>query len=179
MRSGAAGVYTELIMKKQPKRNVNVQNIYLYMFGALAHLTCIHIHIQMHFTPYPCRVHIRCINADRTVSIVSPHPIAAGIVFNVFAIFLYDSDAVLSQGFFHGYTPVVGVMILNHALSGIAVSMVMKFADNIVKVYSTSVAMILTTLVSIPLFGFQLTLPFVLGTSVVSVAVYLHYQSKK
>lgn len=33
--------------------------------------------------------------------------------------------------------------------------MVMKFADNIVKVYSTSVAMILTTLVSIPLFGFQ------------------------
>lgn len=132
--SGAAGVYTELIMKKQPKRNVNVQNIYLYVFG---------------------------------------------ILFNVFAIFLYDSDAVFEQGFFHGYTPVVLVMILNHAMSGIAVSMVMKFADNIVKVYSTSVAMILTTLVSIPLFGFQLTLPFVLGTSVVSIAVFLHYQSKK
>lgn len=34
--SGAAGVYTELIMKKQPKRNVNVQNIYLYIFGTPA-----------------------------------------------------------------------------------------------------------------------------------------------
>jgi UDP-sugar transporter A1/2/3 len=76
------------------------------------------------------------------------------------------------------YTPIVFIMILNHALSGIAVSLVMKFADNIVKVYSTSVAMVLTTLVSIPLFGFRLTLPFVLGTSVTSVAVFLHYQSK-
>lgn len=88
----------------------------------------------------------------------------AGILFNVFAIFLYDSDAVfnqasgscfaapvgcshsaflflrpgaasgsrsalsesptrrpLPQGFFHGYSPVVMVMIVNHALSGIAV----------------------------------------------------------
>jgi UDP-sugar transporter A1/2/3 len=94
------------------------------------------------------------------------------------AIFLYDYDAVFGRGYFYGYNAIVCTMILNHSLSGIAVSLVMKYADNIVKVYSTSVAMILTTLVSIPLFGFQLTLPFVLGTSVVSVAVYLHYQSK-
>jgi len=96
-------------------------------------------------------------------------------------IFVYDYDAVVGKGFFHGYTAIVFIMILNHALSGIAVSLVMKYADNIVKVYSTSVAMILTTLVSIPLFGFRLTLPFVLGTSVVSVAVFLHYttSSKK
>lgn len=131
--SGAAGVYTELIMKKRQQRNVNVQNFYLYAFG---------------------------------------------ILFNAVAIWLYDYDAVAGRGYFHGYTVLVCVMIANHALSGIAVSLVMKFADNIVKVYSTSVAMILTTLVSIPLFGFELTLPFVLGTAVVSVAVYLHYQSK-
>ena len=87
--SGAAGVYTELIMKKTPQRNVNVQNVYLYMFG---------------------------------------------VIFNVFAIFLYDYDAVFGQGFFHGYNGIVCVMIINHALSGIAVSLVMKYADNIVKV---------------------------------------------
>jgi hypothetical protein len=62
-------------------------------------------------------------------------------------------------------------------LSGIAVSLVMKYADNIVKVYSTSVAMILTTLVSIPLFGFQLTLPFVLGTSVAGAYTRSHFRS--
>eukprot|EP00899_Mesostigma_viride_P013910 jgi/Mesvir1/2251/Mv11539-RA.4 len=132
--SGAAGVYTELIIKKRPQRNINVQNVYLYVFG---------------------------------------------IFFNVLAIFMQDSDQVIERGFFYGYTATTFVMICNHAMSGIAVSMVMKFADNIVKVYSTSVAMLLTTLIAIPLFGFKLTLPFVLGTSVVSVAVFLHYQSKK
>jgi|TARA_B110000977_G_scaffold26996_1_gene33880 UDP-sugar transporter A1/2/3 len=131
--SGAAGVYTELIMKTRPQRNINVQNVYLYAFGVL---------------------------------------------FNLGAIYFYDYDAVVGKGYFYGYSTLVYIMIANHALSGIAVSLVMKFADNIVKVYSTSVAMILTTLVSIPLFGFELTLPFVLGTAVVCVATYLHYQSK-
>eukprot|EP00193_Tetraselmis_chui_P008587 CAMPEP_0177755804 /NCGR_PEP_ID=MMETSP0491_2-20121128/2766_1 /TAXON_ID=63592 /ORGANISM="Tetraselmis chuii, Strain PLY429" /LENGTH=338 /DNA_ID=CAMNT_0019271335 /DNA_START=122 /DNA_END=1138 /DNA_ORIENTATION=+ len=131
--SGAAGVYTEMIIKKRPQRSIHVQNLYLYSFG---------------------------------------------ILFNVIAIFTYDHEAVFANGFFAGYDWITFIMILNHALSGLAVSMVMKFANNIVKVYATSVAMLMTTLVSIPLFGFQLTLPFVLGTSVVCVAVFLHYQTK-
>lgn len=130
--SGAAGVYTELIMKKRPNRNVNVQNFYLYFFG---------------------------------------------VIFNVLAILLYDSESVYTAGFFHGYNAVVMLMIANHALSGIAVSLVMKYADNIVKVYATSVAMMLTTFVSILLFGFELTLPFLLGSSVVCVAVFIHKQT--
>ncbi|KAE9448698.1 hypothetical protein C3L33_19437, partial [Rhododendron williamsianum] len=65
-------------------------------------------------------------------------------------------------GFFHGYSLITILMILNHALSGIAVSMVMKYADNIVKVYSTSVAMLLTAVVSVFLFGFHLSLAFFL-----------------
>uniref|UniRef100_A0A061SAP7 Solute carrier family 35 (UDP-sugar transporter), member A1/2/3 n=1 Tax=Tetraselmis sp. GSL018 TaxID=582737 RepID=A0A061SAP7_9CHLO len=101
-----------------------------------------------------------------------------GILFNLVAICTYDYDAVFRKGFFAGYNWVTMIMILNHSLSGLAVSMVMKYANNIVKVYATSVAMLLTTIVSIPLFGFQLTLPFVLGTSVVCVAIFLHYQSK-
>ncbi|TYJ12036.1 hypothetical protein E1A91_A11G320600v1 [Gossypium mustelinum] len=51
---------------------------------------------------------------------------------------------------------------------GIAISMVMKYADNIVKVYSTSVAMLLTAIVSVFLFGFNLTLAFFLGATQVT-----------
>ncbi|KAG0473898.1 hypothetical protein HPP92_015755 [Vanilla planifolia] len=97
-----------------------------------------------------------------------------GMLFNMIAIFIQDFDAVANNGFFHGYSFITVCMILNHALSGIAVSMVMKFADNIVKVYATSVAMLLTAIVSVFLFGFQLSLAFFLGTTVVSVSVYLH-----
>ncbi|XP_039126835.1 CMP-sialic acid transporter 2 [Dioscorea cayenensis subsp. rotundata] len=97
-----------------------------------------------------------------------------GMLFNIIAIFIQDFDSVMNKGFFHGYSFITICMILNHALSGIAVSMVMKYADNIVKVYSTSVAMLLTAIVSVFLFGYHLSLAFFLGSTVVSVAVYLH-----
>ncbi|KAK6916251.1 Nucleotide-sugar transporter, partial [Dillenia turbinata] len=97
-----------------------------------------------------------------------------GMVFNAIAILVQDFDAVVNKGFFHGYSFITTLMILNHALSGIAVSMVMKYADNIVKVYATSVAMLLTAVVSVFLFGFHLSLAFFLGSIVVSVSVYLH-----
>jgi len=69
-----------------------------------------------------------------------------GMLFNLVAICVQDFGAVINKGFFHGYSFITILMILNHALSGIAVSMVMKYADNIVKVYSTSVAMLLTAI---------------------------------
>ncbi|KAL3722841.1 hypothetical protein ACJRO7_035101 [Eucalyptus globulus] len=97
-----------------------------------------------------------------------------GMIFNAIAIVIQDFDAVVNKGFFHGYSLITTLMILNHALSGIAVSMVMKYADNIVKVYSTSVAMLLTAIVSVFLFRFHLSLAFFLGSIVVSVSVYLH-----
>ncbi|KAE8711762.1 CMP-sialic acid transporter 4 [Hibiscus syriacus] len=101
-----------------------------------------------------------------------------GMAFNAVAILIQDFVAVMNKGFFHGYSIITTLMILNHALSGIAVSMVMKYADNIVKVYSTSVAMLLTAVVSVFLFGFNLTLAFFLGATVVSVSVYLHSAGK-
>nr|XP_010913891.1 CMP-sialic acid transporter 2 isoform X3 [Elaeis guineensis] len=97
-----------------------------------------------------------------------------GMIFNLIAIVVQDYDEVMNKGFFHGYSFITVCMILNHALSGIAVSMVMKYADNIVKVYSTSVAMLLTAVVSVFLFGFHLSLAFFLGSTVVSVSIYLH-----
>lgn len=131
--SGLAGVYTEVIIKKRPSRNINVQNFWLYIFG---------------------------------------------MIFNAVAIVFQDFDTVTKKGFFHGYSFITVLMILNHALSGIAVSMVMKYADNIVKVYSTSVAMLLTAVVSVFMFGFHLSLAFFLGSTVVSIAVYLHSAGK-
>ncbi|XP_030923728.1 CMP-sialic acid transporter 2-like [Quercus lobata] len=102
-----------------------------------------------------------------------------GMVFNAVAIVTQDFDAVMNKGFFYGYSFITVLMILNHALSGLAVSMVMKYADNIVKVYSTSVAMLFTAFVSFYLFGFNLSLAFILGTIVVMVSVYLHAVGKQ
>eukprot|EP00267_Zea_mays_P053370 XP_020406489.1 CMP-sialic acid transporter 2 [Zea mays] len=39
--SGFAGVYTEVIIKKNPSRNINAQNFWLYIFGMLFNLVAI------------------------------------------------------------------------------------------------------------------------------------------
>ena len=44
-----------------------------------------------------------------------------------------------------GYTTITWLVVCNLAFSGLLVSWVMKFADSIVKVYATSLAMLLTT----------------------------------
>ncbi|XP_057541744.1 CMP-sialic acid transporter 4-like isoform X2 [Amaranthus tricolor] len=95
---------------------------------------------------------------QRNINVQNFYLYVFGMIFNAIAIVIQDFDAV--------------------ANNGIAVSMVMKFADNIVKVYSTSVAMLLTAVVSVFLFGFNLSLAFFLGATVVSVSVYLHSNGK-
>ncbi|KAJ3693352.1 hypothetical protein LUZ60_008832 [Juncus effusus] len=97
-----------------------------------------------------------------------------GMLFNLIFIIMKDFDDVIEKGFFHGYSYVTFAMIINHAFSGLAVSAVIKYADNIVKVYSTSVAIFLTAFVSVYAFEYTLTLPFYLGTILVTVAMYLH-----
>ncbi|CAN6445778.1 unnamed protein product [Victoria cruziana] len=115
---------------------------------------------------------------SRNINVQNFYLYIFGMVFNVAAIFIQDFDDVLNKGFFHGYSLITTCMILNHALSGIAVSMVMKYADNIVKVYSTSVAMLFTAVVSVFLFNYHLSLAFFLGSTVVSVSIYLHSLGK-
>ncbi|RID74400.1 hypothetical protein BRARA_B01501 [Brassica rapa] len=63
---------------------------------------------------------------------------------------------------FHGYSLITVLMILNHTFSGIVVSVVMKYAENTVK---TSVALLLTAVVSVYLFNFHVSLAFLLGSS--------------
>lgn len=74
-----------------------------------------------------------------------------------------------------GYGPITWLVVANLAFSGLLVSWVMKFADSIVKVYATSLAMLLTTLVSITFFALQPTLQMGLGIVVASCSVVLYY----
>jgi solute carrier family 35 (UDP-sugar transporter), member A1/2/3 len=57
-----------------------------------------------------------------------------------------------------GYNAVTWLVACNLAFSGLLVSWIMKFADSILKVFSTSMAMLLTMLISVSFFGTSLTL---------------------
>ena len=101
-----------------------------------------------------------------------------GVVFNGAALLLGGGgDGWSLLDFFEGYNGMTWLVVGNLAFSGLLVSWVMKFADSIVKVYATSLAMLLTTGISITFFGLQPTLQLALGLIVASTSVVLYYVS--
>ncbi|CAD5188396.1 unnamed protein product [Musa acuminata subsp. malaccensis] len=77
-----------------------------------------------------------------------------GAIFNMAWLKLDDFRAGFEYGpwwqrLLDGYTVTTWLVVLNLGSSGLLVSWLMKYADNIVKVYSTSMAMLLTMVLSI------------------------------
>jgi len=66
------------------------------------------------------------------------------------------------------------IVVLN-ALAGLCVSFVLKYADNLIKGFSTSAAVLLAALASTAYFSFQPSRAFNLGALVVCVAFYLYF----
>lgn len=85
-----------------------------------------------------------------------------------------DGSDISNKGFFFGYDLFVYYLIILQAGGGLIVAVVVKYADNILKGFATSLAIVLSCLASIVLFSFQLTLQFTMGTILVIVSVFLY-----
>jgi UDP-sugar transporter A1/2/3 len=85
-----------------------------------------------------------------------------------------DADQIGRVGLFGGFTPTVWIVCVLKALGGILVAAVIKYADTIAKTYATAVAIILTCLLSIPLYGSVPSLAFVQGGALVIGSVFLY-----
>lgn len=83
-------------------------------------------------------------------------------------------------GFFQGYNSVVLVVIVCQGLTGLLVGLVMKYADAVLKGFSTSVAVVLATLASFLIWPNHVTLDafFLLGASLVMSSVRLYSNHK-
>ena len=97
-----------------------------------------------------------------------------GLISGTFTVFLKDGDQIRENGFFHGYDWVVWTVVVLTSLGGLMVAVVVKYADNILKGFATSAAIVLSCLVSVYFFDFVLSFQFVLGASMVMAAVYLY-----
>jgi UDP-sugar transporter A1/2/3 len=87
---------------------------------------------------------------------------------------LSDGPEVKSKGFLYGYTSMVWTATIVHSVGGLIVALVVKHADNILKGFATSSAIVLSCIVSMLLFDFQLTLLFTLGSSLVIFSIFLY-----
>ncbi|KAL3815110.1 hypothetical protein ACJIZ3_016378 [Penstemon smallii] len=103
-----------------------------------------------------------------------------GAIFNLAKLVLDDFRSGFEKGawwqrLFNGYSITTWMVVLNLGSTGLLVSWLMKYADNIVKVYSTSMAMLLTMLLSVFLFNFKPTLQLFLGIFVCIMSLHMYF----
>ncbi|XP_074317567.1 CMP-sialic acid transporter 1-like isoform X2 [Silene latifolia] len=103
-----------------------------------------------------------------------------GTLFNMARLIVDDFRSGFQKGawwqrLFDGYSLTTWLVVLNLGSSGLLVSWLMKYADNIVKVYSTSMAMLLTMVLSVYLFNFKPTLQLFLGIIICMMSVHMYF----
>uniref|UniRef100_A0A5B6ZI28 Putative CMP-sialic acid transporter 2 n=1 Tax=Davidia involucrata TaxID=16924 RepID=A0A5B6ZI28_DAVIN len=76
-----------------------------------------------------------------------------------------------------GHSKATMLLIFNNAAQGILSSFFFKYADTILKKYSSTVATIFTGIASAVLFGHTLTVNFILGISVVFISMHQFFSS--
>jgi UDP-sugar transporter A1/2/3 len=97
-----------------------------------------------------------------------------GTVIGLVTMAIKEGDRLSQHGFFFGYSPMVWLNILLQSLGGLLVAVVVKYADNIMKGFATSIAIVLSCVASMYLFDFQLSLQFMVGASLVMMSVYMY-----
>lgn len=94
--------------------------------------------------------------------------------FGFLTCFVNDHAKLGAHGFFFGYDWFVWYLIVLQAGGGLIVAMVVKFADNILKGFATSLAIIISAVASMYLFDFHLTLQFTAGAALVIGSIFLY-----
>lgn len=96
-----------------------------------------------------------------------------GAIFNFLAILgIAIFKGPSSLDIFEGHSKATMLLIVNNAAQGILSSFFFKYADTILKKYSSTVATIFTGIASALLFGHTLTVNFLLGISVVFISMH-------
>lgn len=97
-----------------------------------------------------------------------------GSILAFIGAYMKEGAEISEKGFLFGYNNLVWAVVANQACGGLLVAMVIKYADNILKGFATSLSIILSSILSIWLFDYSLTLMFTFGGALVIGAVFLY-----
>lgn len=86
-------------------------------------------------------------------------------------VLVNDLELVVEKGFFIGYNRVVWTVIGLQAFGGIVVAVVVKYADNIAKGFSTGISIVVSCAISSLLFDFKMNTAFAAGAFCVLMSI--------
>ena len=97
-----------------------------------------------------------------------------GALLGAIGMLANDGIKIKEKGMLFGYSTTVWFVIFMQAFGGLLVAVVVKYADNILKGFATSFAILVSCVVSIYAFNFVLSFQFVVGSILVMIAIYIY-----
>lgn len=101
------------------------------------------------------------------------------VVMAYITVWVKDGATIQTQGWFGGYRPLVWTVVCFQATGGLIVATVVKYADNVLKVFAMSFSIVLSCIVSAFLFDFHPSLSFLVGASLVVTATVMYSSPEK
>ena len=101
------------------------------------------------------------------------------VFISYFAAYFHDGVAIAEKGFFVGYSPLVWTVIVVQAVGGLIVAVVMKYADNVLKTFASSISIVVSCIISAIFFDFHPNMYFVTGSFFVVLSTVLYSKPEK
>ena len=86
----------------------------------------------------------------------------------------YDTGKSFVSSLFNNFGAWAWATVFVQVLGGLVTAMVIKYSDNILKGFATSLSIVISFLASVALFDFKMTITFVLGSVIVLIATWLY-----
>ena len=96
------------------------------------------------------------------------------IAIALFTVYSKDHAAVATHGILGGFSAMVWTVVIVQAAGGLIVAVVVKYADNVLKVFATSFSIIISCVISAIWFDFHANMLFILGAGLVVTATALY-----
>ncbi|THH33863.1 hypothetical protein EUX98_g211 [Antrodiella citrinella] len=110
------------------------------------------------------------------LSLFSLLPALAAIIFSGPSSASTSPLGWFSTNIFANFGAWAWATVLVQVLGGLLTALVIKYADNILKGFATSLSIVISFMASVALFNFHMSLTFVLGSTVVLVATWMYNQ---
>ena len=88
----------------------------------------------------------------------------------------YDTGNGFISSLFNNFGAWAWATVFVQVLGGLVTAMVIKYSDNILKGFATSLSIVISSLASVVLFDFKITITFILGSVIVLIATWLYNQ---
>ena len=97
-----------------------------------------------------------------------------GLIIALVTAFGKDGRAILTEGFFQGYTQWVVAVVVLQAMGGLIVAAIIKYADNILKSFAAAMSIVGSTIISAWVFDFSVSRLFAWGCLLQFISIYLY-----